>query len=209
MHPYLIRLGVSPEVQAYFFPFYNTDETGNLLFVYGDGFEHFGFAFHRVPLSENFWVAGNTNFSQVRQVIICSSAMAAISWLNKNYYSLSNSENRLFLSTGAGVQLAHIRWINLHLRDRDFCLVFGRDILGRIADLKLAAGIRGWPLEIYFNNDKIIVAFRSRTFSFSQETFSLNAFEKAAGYRFHIPTPKPKGHDDFFEELKANARLTF
>ncbi len=209
MHPYLTRLGVRPDVQEFFSKYYSTDELGNLLFTYADGFEHFGFSFHRVPVSACFWVAGNSHFSQVRQVIICSSAMAAISWLNKNYYSFLNPDNLLFLSTGTRIHAEHIHWINTRLRDKDFCLVYGRDILGRIADLKLAAGIRGWPLEIYYSDDQITVHFRAKSFSFSQETFSLNAFEKAAKYRFHIPAPKPKGYDSFFEELKANARFTF
>jgi len=208
MHPFLSRLRVKPEVQKFFKPHYTLDKLGNLVFPYGDLLEHFGFAFHRVPVSEYLWIAGNTNYSQVRQVIICSSAMEAISWLNKNYYSFPNTDNLLFLATGAGVQTGHISWIKAHLHRKNFCMVFGSDLLGRIADLKMATGIRSWPVEIYHENHKITVSFRSWTFLFDHEKFSLNAFEKAAGYRFHIPAHKPKGFDSFFDELKANAGFT-
>ncbi len=209
MHPYFSRLQVRPEVQEFFKPNYTVDRLGNLVFPYGEPFEHFGFAFHKVPASEHLWIAGNTNYSQVRQVIICSSAMEAISWLNKNYHSFPITDNLLFLATGAGVQTKHILWIKVHLPGKEFYMVFGRDMLGRIADVKTAAGLRGWPLEIYHEGDNIVVSFRSRIFVFNQEKFSLNSFEKAAGYRFHITAYKPKGFDSFFDELKANAGFTF
>jgi hypothetical protein len=208
MHPHLCRLKVKPEVQEFFCEYYTEDISGNLIFHYGELTEHFGFAFHRIPVSEKLWIAGNYNFSLIRQVVICSSAMEAISWLNKNYYSFPAVDNLLFLSAGAGVDTRHIRWINQNLAGKEFILVFGRDVLGRIADVKLAAGIRGWPVKLYNENDDIIVSFRSQTFSFSQEIFSLNAFEKAAKYRFNIPAHKPINFNCFLDQLQDNAGLT-
>ncbi|BAU55644.1 hypothetical protein [Mucilaginibacter gotjawali] len=205
MHPFLTRLGIEPEVQAFFEPFYRADELRNLLFDYGDGVEHFGFAFHKVPFSQNFWMAGNRNFRQVRQVVICASAMEAVSWLKNKQAAFPFFDGLLFLSAGVYPLPVHYRWIADHLSVKEFRLVFGRDLTGRVADLKLAAGIRQWPVEIYHHDDKIVVSFRSEVFFFSQETFSLNAFEKAAKYRFGIPADKPKGFDSYFDQLKANA----
>ena len=204
MHPFLDRLNVPRQVQEFFYPFFGTDEFGNLLFPYGDADEHFGFAFHRVPASENFWMAGNPNLSQVADVIICGTAMDAVAWLKKNYYSFPYLQNLLFLSVGAGLKQTHIAWIYMRLKSKRFRLLFGRDILGRITDLKLAAGIRGAALEIYNDgNERIAVHFRSKTFLFSQESFSLNAFEKASGFRFNLSCQKPRAHNSFFEELLA------
>jgi len=205
MHPFLSRLGVEPVIQEFFEPFYRADEFGNLLFDYGDGMEHFGFAFHKVPLSRNFWMAGNRNFSQVRQVVICASAMEAVSWLKNKQAALSLWESLLFLSGGVRLLPAHSLWLTTHLQAKEFRLVFGRDLLGRMAELKLAAAIRNWPLEIYDGGDCILVSFRSRTFCFSQEKFSLNAFEKVANCRLGIRCDKPKGYDSFFDLIKANA----
>lgn len=209
MHPYLTRLAIRPEVQGYFRPFYACDEVGNLLFSYGNEFEHFGFAFHKVPLTETCWLAGNLNFAQVRFVIICGPAMDAVSWLNKKFNYYSSLDNLLFLSTGAAVQDAQVRWIREHLRNKEFLLVFGNDLLGRIADLKIAAGIRNLQVAVYLSGEEVLVSFRSRTFSFRQDAFSLNAFEKVAKYRFGMATEKPKNHTCFFDELKAHAQLTF
>lgn len=205
MYPFLTRLGIEPKVQDFFAPYFREDELSNLLFDYGDGVEHFGFAFHKVPLSQNFWMAGNRNFSQIRQVVVCASAMEALSWLKNKQAALSLWDGLLFLSAGVRVLPVHARWLAVHLPAKEFRLVFGRDLLGRMAELKLAAAVRGWPLELYQDGERIIVSFRSRVFSFSPESFSLNAFEKAAKRRFGIPCDKPKDYDSYFDLLKANA----
>ena len=111
----------------------------------------------------------------------------------------------LLLSAGAAVRDVHGRWLKKHLWNKEFRLVFGHDLLGRMADLKLAAAIRGWPLEMYHDYNTITVNFRSHLFSFRQESFSLNAFEKVAKCRLGIACDKPNGYDSYFDLLKANA----
>ncbi len=210
MHPYLTRLGVSAEVQDFFGPFYTSDDAGNLCFWYGKEMEHFGFGFHRVPVSADLWLAGNLHFSQVRQVIISSSALDAVSWLKKKAAFLSHTENLLFISTGAGLKSEQISWIRDCLYGKAFCLIYGNDFLGRLTCLKIAAGLRRLPLEVYADgSESISVRFRSRTFSFSQKTFSLHNFEKAANFRFGIRCDQPKGYLTFFDELKADALFNF
>jgi len=208
MHAYLTRLGIRPEVQIFFRPFYRSDDLGNLVFAYGQALEHFGFAFHRVPMTDGFWLGGNLHFSQVRLVILSASALDAVSWLNKKAAAFPQSENLLFVSMGAGVSDAQLLWMRKHLAGKQFRLLFGRDVLGRMADLKLAAAIKGWPLSVYLGaGEQVTVSFRSRIFSFRQENFTLSAFEKAAGIRFGVATDKPKVHNSFFDELKAEAGL--
>jgi hypothetical protein len=208
MHAYFTRLGIRPEVQRLFRPFYNSDALANLVFAYSDGMEHYGFAFHLVPVTDGFWLAGNLQFSQVRLVILSASALDAVSWLNKKAAAFPQTENLLFVSLGAGVGEAALLWIRTHLAGKQFRLLFGRDLLGRMADLKLAAAIKGWPLSVYLAaREQVAVSFRSRIFSFSQEQFSLAVFEKAAGVRFGVATDKPKVYNSFFDELKAEAGL--
>lgn len=208
MHAYLTRLGVRSEVQRFFRPFYTSDTLGNLVFTYGGDAEHFGFAFHRVPVTDTIWLAGNLQFSQVRMVILSASALDAVSWLNKKLPAFPQTENLLFLALGAGVSDAQLLWIRAHLECKAFRLLFGRDVLGRIADLKLAAAIKGWPLSVYLSEgEQMAVSFRSRIFSFSQENFSLAVFERVAGVRFGVATDKPKVHNTYFDELKAEAGL--
>ena len=209
MHPFFIRLGIGPEVYAFFRPFFTVDEIGNLVFSYGEDSEHYGLGFHRIPSSGGLWLAGNLNFPQVRFVILCGSAMDAVAWLKKKLRSFTNLEEVLFIATGAGLNQSQLEWIVTHFIHKEFSMIYGRDLLGKITALKMAAAIRRVPGEIYLAGDsRICIHFRARNFSFSREAFSLNAFEKASGYRFHIPASQPRFHDTFFDELKASAHLT-
>jgi hypothetical protein len=210
MHPYLIRLKVKAAVQSFFEPSYQLHESGDLLFPYGGTIEHFGLAFHKVPFTDTLWFGGNEQFAQVRQVMICSSAMEAISWLNNNYSSFASLDNLLFVATGARVCSAHIRFFSERLKGKTFGLLFGRDLLGRIADLKIAAGIRKVPVAVHLGDQETLrVTFRSVVYEFGQAEFSLPTFERVAKFRFKIPAYKPKGFDSFFDQLKANANLNF
>jgi hypothetical protein len=208
MHPYLTRLGVRPEVQAYFRPCYRTSDLGNLLFPYGDEGEHFGFAFHRVPVTDDCWLAGSIHFPQVRMVILSTSALDAVSWLNKKYNAFTATENLLFVALGGGISDAQLHWIRDKFSRKKCHLIFSNDLLGRLADLKVAAALHGWPLSLYADpEEKVTINFRTANFCFSQETLSLSAFERAAGIRFGVSTSKPRKYNSFFEELQAEAGL--
>lgn len=210
MHPYLTRLGVRQEVQEYVEPYCFSNDAGDLCFAYGNEFEHYGFAFHRVPIVSCFWMAGNLNFSQVRQVIICASAMEGIAWLNHNWFSFFDAENLLFLSVGASLHHQHIRWLREQLTGKEFTFVFGKELLGRLTALKLAADIRGQRLHIaYLAEEKIQILFRGRNFIFSPENLSLNALKKLSGFRFRVRISTPKNYNTFFEQLKAGVGLSF
>ena len=189
MHPYFARLGIRPEVQTYFRPFYTLDPHGHLVFTYGDDFEHFGPGFHRVPRTATFWTAGETAFSQVRQVIVCPSAMDAVAWLHKHWNV--PLENLLLLSTGASLHHSHTRFIARQLAGKELHIATGQDLLDKLTALKLAAGIRGQPLEIWHTaGETITLRFRAGTYRFPQATISLHALEKASGYRFRISISK-------------------
>jgi hypothetical protein len=210
MHPYLTRLGVRQEVQEYVEPYCFSNDAGDLCFAYGNEFEHYGFAFHRVPIVSCFWMAGNLNFSQVKHVVICASAIECIAWLNHNWFSFSDRESLLFLSAGASLHHQHIRWLRVQLTGKDFTFVFGKELLGRLTAFKLAAGIRGQQLHIaYLTEEKIQILFRGRTFLFDPENFSINMLEKASGYRFRVRNSTPKNYNTFFEQLKAGAGLSY
>ena len=191
MNAYLIRLGIRPEIQEWLRPFYNTDDSGNLCFSYGDDIEVYGLAFHRMPLNGGCWKAGAE--ALVRQTIICSSAMEALAWLNCHTVNL---DHLLVVATGSRIALPP-------LPKNKKVLVFGNDLLGHLCDLKAAALLDKHPVEISFVADSVQITFRNKRYSINAEAFSLNAFERLSGYRFNAKTSKPSRHSSWLNQLLA------
>jgi hypothetical protein len=185
MNAYLTRLGIRSEVQEWLEPHTYTDDVGNLCFAYGEDSEIYGLAFHRVPLS-GCWTAGPEH---ARQVIISSSAMEVIAWLNCNY---TPQIEHFFFVAGDYRRL---------LRHKKYSFLFGNDLLGRIHDLKAATMLTGHPAEISVITETVQITFRSKRYAIPVEKFSLHAFELLSGFRFGGKTLKPNRHNSWLEQL--------
>ena len=192
MHPFLTKLGVAPAVQDFFEPYFITDIEGNLVFSYGEEAEHFGFAFHRVPANGS-WRAGNPNLAMIRYVFLCDSAMEAISYFSLNFHAFRHIDQCLFF---AGKP-------DLNLTGKSCSLVFDKNILGRVSDLKTAAAIRSLPLTVSLMDESVRIRFRHKDYQIPQQNFSLSAFEKLSGYRFNLRICKPKKYDCWLDQLKT------
>ena len=203
MNAYLTRLGIRPEIQEWLLPYYHTDVTGNLCFSYGDDYEVYGLAFHRVPLTTGCWLTGSDHLPLMRQVFICSSAMEAISWLNCHFTCFGMIENLLFLAIGSKLAESQFNRIRHALPGRKYRLLFGNDLLGRICDLKAATLLIGNPAEIALEGDELQINFRDKCFRIPCKGFSLNAFERISGFRFNVSTHKPGQHSSWFSQLQA------
>jgi len=205
MHPYLTRLGVRPEVQAFFEPYYSAI-SGDLFFQHGNYREHFGMAFHRIPSGGDFWLAGELNLSMVDRVLISNSAMDAIAFLHFYGHSLADWENILFISTGIKPTAIQLRWIRDRLAGKHLTLLFPADLPGNVTDLKVAAAFRRMPAAAFLaEKERLNICFRAKVYEFDQQTFTLSAFERASTYRFKIVTCKPKHGASFLDQLKAGA----
>lgn len=210
MHPFLDRLGIRSEVQAFFAPFYYPDDAGNLCFSYGEGFEHYGLGFHKAPLSSGCWLAGNLCFAQVGTLVICSSAMEALAWQELNWHRFTDRFSLLFFSAGASLSDEQIYWLRQQFSGKRIVIALGNDLLGRLSAVKLAAGICGLKLQIcYLAEEKVQILFRGQSYLLGPENLSLNALEKLSGFRFRVIISHPKNHNSFFEQLTAAAGLSF
>jgi hypothetical protein len=201
MHPYLTRLGIDPAVQANFAPFYYRDTSGNLGFAYHGDCEVYGLGFHHVPVTDDAWIAGPENFALVRQAVICSSAMEAIAWLNCHFTAFHSMDNLLFISTGSRVTSTKLDWIRRSLSGCKYGLLFSNDLLGKVCDLKAAAGLKGYPVNIRNHSNTLLINFRHQHYELGHETFSLSAFEQVSGFRFGVQTFKPKRHNSWLDQL--------
>ncbi|MFC0513162.1 hypothetical protein ACFFGT_03085 [Mucilaginibacter angelicae] len=191
MHPLLTELGVSEELQAYF----DIDE---LRFDYGDEQEFFGPGFHLVPTTSDLWLAGNY---PATELIITSSAMEALAYMALNAWRHPANTVLSFIAIGNLPHTRQLNWIRAYCQKRKITLVFGNDLLGRLADITVAAGIRNKALRLYWHNGKVQLTMNNTVFEADPEKLSLNSFEKAAGFRTCIRTRKPTRHNTFLEQL--------
>ncbi|SDE36007.1 hypothetical protein SAMN05216464_105344 [Mucilaginibacter pineti] len=200
MHPYLIRLGVPLAVQDFFSPYWQTDTGGNLLFNYRDSFEHYGMAYHKVPASAHFWTAGDPFLS--RELIVTGSAIEAIAYLTLHPNHIRN--NCVCVATGARLNMQQLYWIRQNAKGKSCTLVFENSPLGHIADLKMAAGIKGVPVAVFTEPENSLrIRFRMKDYRFNAEQFTLSRFERACGFRFGLRTAKSKTAITFLDQLKA------
>jgi hypothetical protein len=195
MNSLLSRLGVPKEVQAFF-------NIHDPLFAYGEQFEHYGTNFHRVPTTQNIWLAGK---DLSREVIITSTAMEAIAYLSFNLHRYRDLDALSFIAVGNLPHPRQLNWIRSNYLQSKFTLVFGKDLLGKLADIKIAAGLKKKTIRLLHSGVQIQIRYDNRQYGFDPESLSLNAFEKASGLRSGIRTTKPKEFDTYLDQLKFYA----
>lgn len=189
---YLERLDIHPKVQSFFQPYLKIT-CGRLVFNYGNSFEHVSADFHRVPITEEVWIAGEPTLA--KDLFITGSAMDAITWLNLNRQRYRWLETLCFIAVGASPGKHHAEII---LQHKKLHFIFSNDPLGAICDLKLASFIRDKPLKISYRENLFEIVFENQFYAF--EKLSLNSLEKASGYNFRIRTHKPKKAITYYEQ---------
>lgn len=170
------------------------DVADELRFSYGDDLEHYGPGFHRVPITENVWTAGFPELAS--DIFICGSAMDALCFGRV-------SPHYAFVALGALPAKSQLE----NLPQRRFHLLFPKDDLGIVCDLKVAAWLRKAPLEVTLKKNGFKVFFRNQIFLLEKP--SLSALEKASGYRFGIRTHKPKNANTWTLSLNHQRHLPF
>jgi hypothetical protein len=194
MNSILKRLGVPPDIQAFF----NCPE---LIFNYGGDAEHFGLDFHRVPTTRHLYLAG----AQVsRELILTSSVMEGIAFLTFNIHHYPTLENLSVIALGNLPHTTQLNYISAGWQKNKINLVFGNDLLGRLTDIKVATGIRNKTADLYTYGDQVAIEYNHIHYRFS-DTLTLNKFEKTTGFRSGFCTGKPKKFNTFLDQLKNDA----
>lgn len=201
MNVLLSKLSISKVVQEFFKESFLVDRYGNLAFRYGGDFEYYTFQGHQVPVSQDLWIAGNQNHHLIRRVFICNSAMEAICFFSIHFSAYNHAGNLLFVATGLTPNDQQLQFIRDKFGPKKIALVMGNDLLGRVSDIKIAAGIKQRPVSIATSGDQIIVFLNNKQYVFDQDKLTLNALEKSSGLRSGLRTFKPKIYSTFLEQL--------
>jgi hypothetical protein len=197
MHSFLTGLGVPVELQAHL----NISEP---LFSYGNDIEYFGPGIHLVPTTPHLWMAGNT---MAKEVIVTSAAMEAIAFLVLNVHRYPLLSSITLIALGNLPHPGQLAWLRTNCQKRKITLVFGNDLLGRLADIIVAAGIRNKPVRLHWGRERVWVTAASRHFEADPDYLTLNTFEKACGIRTGIRTSKPNHFDTYLQQLKYDNKF--
>ncbi|WDF77031.1 hypothetical protein PQ469_24415 [Mucilaginibacter sp. KACC 22773] len=193
MNHLLTGLGIPLEVQAFF-------HAGNeLSFSYGDQFERFGSGYHIVPSTQNLWVAG---LPHATHLIITYSVMEAMAFITLNRHRFTRLEQLAFVAIGNRLHTEQGDWLRQHFPGRKVILVFGKDLIGHITDIKLTAAIKNIPIRILYREPVIHIHHGDHLRAFIPEQISLHTFQEAFGIRPRFRTAKAAGSPTFLEQLK-------
>ncbi|WP_454802973.1 hypothetical protein [Mucilaginibacter phyllosphaerae] len=197
---YLERLDLHPTVRSFFQPFLNKITNEEVIINYYDSIEHATADFHRIPITENHWIAGNMAIAS--QLIISSSAMDAIAWLHQNHNRYPDLNDLAFISVGAYPTTTHTAIIQQYAPNKKLHFVFSNDPTGALCDLKLASWVHGIPIKISYQDHQYHIGFQHQTFMLSY--LSLSALEKQSRHHFHIRTHKPKSNGTYYQQLRRH-----
>jgi hypothetical protein len=197
MNAVLERLGIPPEIQAFF------NASTDLLFSYGDQQEHFGEGFHKVPSTANIWLAGADNATHV---IITCSVMEAMAFITLNRHRYPRLEQLAIIAVGTRLHFEQADWMRRNFPKRKFTLVFGKDLIGHITDIKVAAALKNRAIRVFYSGNEIIIYQGETAYVFNQEQISLHAFQEASGLRPRFRTAKPVQSLTFLDQLKYDAK---
>lgn len=196
MNQLLTRLGIPLEIQAFF------NATADLSFYYGDLWEHYDAGYHIVPSTQNLWVAGTQNATHL---IITYSVMEAMAFITLNRHRYPQLNQLAFVAIGNRLHLEQGDWIRQSFPGRKVTLVFGKDLVGQITDIKLAAAIKHISIRIIYKDAKIHIYRDNYLQIFRQEQISLHAFQEAFGIRPRFRTGKPVQSLTYLDQLKHDA----
>jgi len=196
MNRLLTGLGIPLEVQTFF------NITADLTFNYGNQVERYEAGCHIVPSTQNLWFAGTCNATHL---IITYSVMEAMAFITFNRHRYPRMEQLAFIAIGNRLQSAQGDWIRQSFPGRKVILVFGKDLVGHITDIRLAAAIKNIPIRILYKGEEIHI-YRDRCLQvFDQEQLSLHAFQEAFGIRPRFRTGKPVRFLTFLDQLEHDA----
>jgi hypothetical protein len=197
MNQLLTRLGIPSEVQAFF------NIADDLTFNYGDQVERYDDGFHIVPSTQNLWFAGSQNATHV---IITYSVMEAMAFITLNRHRYPRLEQLAFIAIGNKYHPEQANWIRENFMRRKFTLVFGKDLIGHITDIKLTAGIKNIAIRIFYSGNEILIYHGNLLDVFNTEQVSLHSFQEAFGIRPRFRTGKPVRSSTFLDQLKNDVQ---
>lgn len=192
MNKVLKRLGISPDVQAFFHAEHLSFDYGGICEVYDEGF-------HYIPTTSHIWFAGNPYGPEV---IVTNSAMEALAWYTINRQNYRDPASLALVSLGNLPAEEQLAWLRARFRRRKFTLAFGAHLLGTLTDIRVAGALQGKEVILRWQKKKAEICMNGRTAFLEEAQCTLHHFEKLFGLRTGIRTSKPNLHATYLTHLQ-------
>lgn len=203
-------LGLRPEVTDFFSPFLQSTHD-RLSFTYGNAAkEYWSPELHRIPVTEEVWLAGATYPDLITDLYIGYSAADLLCFTSQRSQGLlRHPEQQAFAALGLLPTVPQVSYLKALFPFARWHLLFGPDLLGKIADASIAAWIKTNRVSFRLTGNRIAARYRDKLFHFEPHNFSLHRFEVSTGMRSGIRTHKPpRGYLSFIDLQKMNSHDT-
>lgn len=126
-------------------------------------------------------------------ILFCLSLEHSNAFLSNHHSSFPDTGRLLCIPLGLRPQKAQLQAFIPLLKNKKIILLMPDDLLGRIADIKIAVWLRNQNVQLtHCQPGTIRIAFKNKTYHSPEHKISLSAFEKASGFRSKIRTYKIK-----------------
>jgi len=186
-------VNIKPEVADFFKPFFQIGNNGGLVFSYGqNSFEYWTPGIHRVPTTQGIWFGGGICPEIITDLFIAYSAADILCFASQqSQYLLNHPEQRAFAAIGLLPAANQIQLLKATFPFARWHLLFGPELLGRIADGCIAAWYKGYSVSFRVTGKGVRTKYRNQLFYFDAGKLSLHRFELVTGLRTGLRTHKP------------------
>ncbi|QTE35286.1 hypothetical protein J3L18_19310 [Mucilaginibacter gossypii] len=130
--------------------------------------------------------------------------MEAIALVTLHRHHYPRLQQTAFVAIGSRLHDGQASWIRQHFPKRKFTLVFGKDLLGHLTAIKMAAGIRNVPVRMFHTGHQVAIYNDERELITSDERLSLHAFQEAFGLRPRFRTACARLALTFLDQLQTS-----
>lgn len=172
--------------------------------------EYWSDAMHRIPASQEMWLANATYPDLITDLYIgCSAADLVCFTSQRPQGLLKHPEQLAYAALGLLPNTQQVNHLKALFPFARWHLLFTPDLLGKIADASIAAWLKTNRVSFRLSADRITARYRDRLFQFEPDSFSLHRFELATGMRSGVRTHKPpRGYLSFSDLQKTNSHDT-
>lgn len=198
--------GLNPAVIELFTPFFEY-VNGRLLFKYSfNTVESWEPGLHHVPTTLGLWLTDVGHSNIVTELYIGYSAMELFCFASQHSFNLlKNKEQVAFAAIGLLPSPEQVDDLKTAFPFARWHLLFGPDLLGRIADAAIASWYKKRLVSFLIRSDAVTINYSGKIYLTNTQIFSLNRFEHQTGLRAGMRTHKPpRGLSSFIELQSPN-----